>query len=534
MVADKKAPTPYCIHIASALMSPEAGNFVEVPACYFNLYSIDNCTDEDDLIYTFDNVAPVAELIDEVHYFDENGESTRVLFDQGRAQRWDPQDGCSTVKFVGTESCGENQLKMTVWDEAGNYDHCDVTLVIAGNSCPDVEIGSRMIAGQIMTIDDRPVEEVSLTLDAQLPEYPHKDISGDDGSYAFPGNEMYNDYRVTPKKDVDHLNGVSTLDIVLTIRHILGIEEFDIPYYLIAADANNDRKVSSSDLIVMRKLILGIYDEFPNNDSWRFVSQDDKISMEETWPFVETRDIVALDRDMMFEDFIGVKIGDVNGSFRANANERSIETRSNENLGFIMETTGDGDIIFKAGDNYMDIFGFQFTLSLDGEYEKIIPGALAIGADNVHAISDKMLNISYAYDQGEWYEPGTELFTIIGGEQAHIDHNHLTDEAYMGEELSILGVELSNEKRFEFSLEQNVPNPWAEYTSIGFSLPESGIATVVVRDITGKKLITVQRQFNKGLNHVDIKGEDLPVSGVLIYEVIFGEERLNNRMIKLR
>jgi hypothetical protein len=39
---------------------------------------------------------------------------------------------------------------------------------------------------------------------------------------------------------------------------------------LIAADVNNDGKVSASDLTELRKLILGIYNELPNNSSWRF------------------------------------------------------------------------------------------------------------------------------------------------------------------------------------------------------------------------------------------------------------------------
>jgi hypothetical protein len=41
-------------------------------------------------------------------------------------------------------------------------------------------------------------------------------------------------------------------------RHILGLQALDSNYKLIAADANNDGKVTASDLTDLRKLILGV------------------------------------------------------------------------------------------------------------------------------------------------------------------------------------------------------------------------------------------------------------------------------------
>ncbi|MBL0102221.1 MAG: hypothetical protein IPP49_21100 [Saprospiraceae bacterium] len=38
------------------------------------------------------------------------------------------------------------------------------------------------------------------------------------------------DYQITASKGGDYLNGVSTLDLVLIQRHILGIQTLDSPY----------------------------------------------------------------------------------------------------------------------------------------------------------------------------------------------------------------------------------------------------------------------------------------------------------------
>ena len=45
--------------------------------------------------------------------------------------------------------------------------------------------------------------------------------------------------------------------------HVLGQEVLDSPYKMIAADINNDKEISALDLIELRKLILGVYNELP-------------------------------------------------------------------------------------------------------------------------------------------------------------------------------------------------------------------------------------------------------------------------------
>lgn len=130
----------------------------------------------------------------------------------------------------------------------------------------------------------------------------------------YPGNETY----VEMIKDINPLNGVTTYDLSLISKHILGLEMLDSPYKIIAADANQDGKVTTFDVVVLRKLILGIIDELPNGKSWRFLPQGyvfpNAVNPFEP-PFPTLYHFPASEPNPPGEfPFIGVKIGDVNDS----------------------------------------------------------------------------------------------------------------------------------------------------------------------------------------------------------------------------
>lgn len=86
--------------------------------------------------------------------------------------------------------------------------------------------------------------------------------------------------------------------------------------------------------------------------------------------------------------------------------------------------------------------------------------------------------------------------------------------------------ELMNELPTENGLEQNVPNPSTESTVIGFSLMESGIATIKVYDTTGKLAATlVDQHLEAGKRSVVFQTLEFP-SGIYFYQL-----SLNNKVI---
>ncbi len=123
-----------------------------------------------------------------------------------------------------------------------------------------------------------------------------------------------NTFIVEIVKEGDDLNGVSTLDLVLTQRHILGQQVIDDEYKILAADVNNDNNITAIDLITTRKLILGIYSSFPQSSSWRFYNSD--FFDQQNNPFSQFYDLKFAKSEFPLSSLqvIAIKVGDVNNS----------------------------------------------------------------------------------------------------------------------------------------------------------------------------------------------------------------------------
>ena len=232
------------------------------------------------------------------------------------------------------------------------------------------------ISGEVATAFGDMVEGVEVSLNLNV-----SDVTSLDGKFAFENNVMNSDYAISSSKGGDFMNGISTLDLVLIQQHVLGLGILDSPYKVIAADINSDGSVSTSDLVDLRRLILGLTTEFPRNTSWRFVDKaqtfDNDLS---PFPFTEVLKINNFDHSMLNQDFVGVKIGDVSGN--AIANSAFSENRSTGKLLTLSIT----DVAVKKGefveveihsDEFTDILGFQFTMDLTGlEFISVSSGAI--------------------------------------------------------------------------------------------------------------------------------------------------------------
>lgn len=124
---------------------------------------------------------------------------------------------------------------------------------------------------------------------------------------------------VQPKLAADPLNGVSTLDIVLTMRHILGIAPVTEAYQVLGADVTDDHRVSAFDIVKSRQIILGQILAF-DGPAWRFVEQSkyDAINVTDfTIPNISTPAIAYQTGVNTYDDldFVVIKTGDLNLTF---------------------------------------------------------------------------------------------------------------------------------------------------------------------------------------------------------------------------
>ncbi len=508
-VVDDKNPTPYCLEELVVVISPET-SCAEVWASDFDRGSFDGC----------DLNAPIT-----------------MSFSPN------PTDQSFTYCCSDLDGANVDSLAMQVYaiDEEGNSDYCTATLIVQDNSntCEDATEGASRVAGSIYNEQNIMVENVEVNIEATLPDFPSTMMSNT-GSYAFDDLAWNEDYIIRPKKDDNYINGVSTLDIVIIQRHILGISDLDSPYKIIAADADNSEHITAFDLVELRKLILGVYEELPANNSWRFVREDFVFpNASQPWPFDEAITIPALSEDMNDEDFFAVKIGDVNFSAILNAQDDDTDTRNLESFGMDIDNASfeKGELVsipFKASD-YSELIGFQTTLQFNVErlaFNEIKSGSIDITNANVAAFGKDQgyVGISWNDSKNITFEEDDVLFTVefIAQEKGSIadmvqlNSALIQSEAYMDNsgQMEIKQLTLGTQMApSTFAVFQNRPNPFSTHTTIGFTLADDEDVSLTILDVNGRVVYTQNAHYNRGYNEVVLDKSQLTNSGVLYYQI---------------
>ncbi|HRO09873.1 MAG TPA: T9SS type A sorting domain-containing protein, partial [Saprospiraceae bacterium] len=431
-------------------------------------------------------------------------------------------------------SAGVTNIKVSVWDESWNTDFCEVELKIIYNG------GNTRVAGNVSTEDNRGLMEASIIANAALPEYPKTVLTDIVGNY---GMDLLLDTELSASKEGDDINGVSTLDIVMIQRHILGLEALNSPYKLIAADATNDSQISASDLTEIRKLVLGIISKYSKNNSWRFVVKGSYMNPLHPFPFVEK--ITVPEGQTTMVDFVAVKIGDVNQTSETNLKGGFAENRSIDkvSLSIAEANVAAGELVTipVTASNFVNVSGFQYTMNLNGaSFVSIEKGALDMSTANVGNLGNGVVTMSYAGSEGVTLNEGEVLFTmVVRGEKASkvSEIFSLTSavtkaESYNGDlKVGAINLEVRTAPVASIELYQNEPNPFKGQTTVSFMMPEAGAATLSVYDMTGKLVVTRSISAVKGLNSEVFTKDQLGVSGVMYYTLESGDFTATKKMI---
>ncbi|MBK6566019.1 MAG: T9SS type A sorting domain-containing protein [Saprospiraceae bacterium] len=576
MVVDKKPPTPYCLSLSTALMADPDGNgplrpMVELWAIDFNVGSFDNCTPQEDLLFTFNNWAPqVTDTIidgrlvniDVPHYFDANGAvwpypttnaSVLASYNRGDLQLWLPNLRSSArvwtdVVFTGGTNKADVPVMMSVWDKKFRVDFCMVNLTIICNTCPTGG-GQGRIAGITSTESGQGVNDATVFINRNAIEYP-KSMLTVDGLYAFddvaPSVSGADGVQLFANKGGDYDNGVSTLDLVLIQRHILNMAKLDSPYKVIAADVNNDAKINTIDLVELRKVILGTSEEFTNK-SWRFPTANQVINAENAFPYNEVINLLVSTNDVDGQDFVAVKIGDVNGSASTDVINAQSESRTASRLDLTAAErsveAGETFEVAVTAANFNEIFGFQYTMNLNGaNFVDVVSGAIEVTESNVGVISSDVITMSYAAREAVSLRADEVLFTIVLkankagqlSDMIQLNSNVTAAESYVGSTIKVQNIGLtvgSVDAAAQIELFQNEPNPFKATTNVNFFMPKADNARLTVYDVTGRVINVRNINAVQGLNTEAYTREQLGTSGMLYYKLESGDFTASKKMI---
>lgn len=526
-VRDGKAPTPVCL--GEVVWVLDANGDAEVWASDFNLKSVDDC-DGENLTYAFDA----------------SGSQTVLAFD------------CDDIPNGMAE---EITLSMYAIDQSGNTDFCEVTLILQdsplNNACTDQGNVQGRIEGHI--VNDNLVGINAVDVDIFAMENTNEEmnhvVTDEEGTYEFNELPFLDGYMVKPVSNGSHSNGVSTLDLVLIQRHILGLQDLEGAHKLIAADVNGSSNISGADIVELRKVILGVKEEFSSNTSWKFIPTTFEFP-DPTFPWSYPTELeleqLYVDTDEM--DFYGIKIGDVNGTATNLTSTTEAEARSAGlslsivNVEFITGAAVSLPVIVESG---MDIEGMQMTIDFNASvltYQGITADQATIATSHINATEAQRGIITISYDNVLGLELNADdilmSLDFVAVADASIEGNIeinsdiLTAEAY---DLSHNTTPVTLEIRDEYA-NQNIghvgltttPNPFSDVTNIRFTIPTDQTATITILDASGRVMVNMTKAFNAGVNTVEITRDQLSSDGLYYYQLETAERTIVKKMIMVK
>ena len=516
-VSDDKAPVPICLGQVTWGMGEDGTT--EIWASDFNLKSTDECSPDSLLVFAFDPL----------------GLETARTFT------------CADIP----NGIGEGiPIDMYVIDGDGNYAFCEVMLILQDNQdfCQDgnsrASVGGRILNDQGEALNSIEVELMNETMSEGA-----LDMTESNGDYMFENISFYDNYIVSPEKNDGTDQGVSTLDLVLIQRHILGLSTFEDPYQYIAADINKSKSLTGSDVVELRKVILGKQSEFKHNTSWRFIdARHEFLEVDYPYDFPEKVDLGELYINHMDVDFVGVKIGDVNHSFSGNVSGNLATENRSAPVQLIVDdrsfTPGDQiEVVFKADSDFGSM-GMQLALDFAADLSFAGLGNGKNLSEEQIAVQGNSILISKDAVQGWNIQEGEEVFTLVfeskgeGNLSEGLSINRdLMDAEIYDEDAQISNLELlvragAEKTTSTFNLAQNIPNPFNESTRISYTLEKDGNVTISFFDISGRLLNEYQQFQTSGTHQLTLNKSELGDSkGVIYYRLEADGRSITKKMI---
>lgn len=403
---------------------------------------------------------------------------------------------------------------------------------------PDLEIGGDI---QTWRVPTQPVPGVQVSLTGGVTA---NQTTGAPGTYLFGIPDNTNTTvecdKVTPGND-----GLTGADVLLIKRHVLNIQQLVSPYQYVAADVSGEGQLSLIDYARIQQVALGLQQHITGSPDWKFIPKSYVFPTPNPISVAPPESISHTPANMDFpdDDFVAVRMGDVNGSITPTfTNDDIVDDRFGA-FRFRLEdrSFAAGDIIevpFTAS-GFTDRSGYQMTLRFDPkvfELEGIVPGILPdMGDENFGAmrLHEGILTTLWVTAEPMSIADGETLFTLKfkvlrnGSSLAEVlqPASDITRaEGYDRDgnplKLDFEFVEgLNSVENATFALYQNQPNPFNETTTVGFRLPESGRAAFRVFNASGQLVKTVVGNFEKGYNELTFRRDEFGAPGVYYYEL---------------
>ncbi len=452
------------------------------------------------------------------------------------------RDSSDRFRRYTCDSLGMRLVQMWVTDRiSGRQDFCRATIVVQDNNhvCRD-SITTATVAGTLKTPYDGNINDVLVILDGGS-VFRQTEANG---KYSFDKLNLHQHYNVRAIKDKHYLDGITTLDIIKIQRHILGTETFDSPWKWLSADITNDQRVTTSDIAALRRLILGVDSKYSSNLSWKFLIAGYKFPVpDDPWAerLPEFYSLSSLSGNMMYLDFVGVKVGDVS---QDTWGATKVQSRSNEilRLKVVVDPLKNQMHLVAAGS--VQINGFQMELIIDPKevpVREILSGKISLGAHDLYVKNKRegIYRISWTNDQPLSLHAGDILFSF-SCDAVCLDHQvsalRLSDkdmplEAYDADD-RILEIQLISNDSKVF-IDPPSPNPFTKLTGFKVGVEKETEIDYEIVDMHGKSLLKRTVFITSGIHNFSVQHTQLNGPGIYTLRLMVGQEVYSYRMVMM-
>jgi len=465
----------------------------------------------------------------------------------------------------GTSLNRDGELTFVI--DAADSDLYYVTVVPNDPNCSDktferfqnIVVQSQSIIGLVATPAGAAVANVEVALESNQEasstgkdEIMESALTSSEGIYEFEEVEVDQVSRLSLSKDGDDRTDISTLDLLRLARHILGIKQITSPYGYIAADVTGNGKITTGDMLLLQRIILGITNDIPDNSSWRFVQEDhvfDDMNKVLDYSFPETFEFSGeeTEEDLENINFIAIKVGDLADAYGVqlqggNSTNKTLSLQTDD-MALLPGALIEIPITSAALNN---LYGYQHAYQFD--VSKLAFTGIKYGdeitlTDNNFGFSqlaEGQLTTSWFDTDAQDVEEGTVLYTLrFEVRQAgqlrdalSISSTSTSAESYF-EDDKIGGVQLNFAAPTNQLTIVNTPNPFNEETQIRFDAPQKGEAVITISDISGREVYRTTTNAVQGENQRTFSKTELQEAGIYILRINLNGSSAAQKMIMI-
>ena len=386
-----------------------------------------------------------------------------------------------------------------------------------------------LVTGKV-TAYENPLEAVDITAQDSTKKTSIRAITDQLGEYTciFRSKPDEQSLYIQPFKNSRPDFGVSSIDLTVIARHILNIQPFTEGWQFIAADIDRNKTVNALDLVLLRKLILGIDTAFQNNTSWRFYPRNFVFEKPENALLSEFPEAIRyldmLDPQTNTPDFIGVKIGDINGTSNK-ITDPAIRDKSAVAIKILQTVSTERQIISIKSETSKTLAGFQFAITLSPWTSLKITSDLPGFGPEHYFVHDHSIFFTYYAQNNVIVSPLKDLVRIetqtLSPANDYLKIIPSLQPEWYDEQLLVKDLHFTVEKSWGLIY----PNPCVNVLQIPSDL---NYKSINIFDLQGTLLISVQQSTSQ---NVDVS--NLP-KGIYILNLSRGPgDFLQQKIIKL-